>query len=427
VTNNNTKPPAIVVGGGPAGLALAGALGQRGVPVAVVDPDPERVFTNSYGVWADEADALELGPAVAARTSKTWVTPDQHKTHEISGGYARLHSARLQDLLRARAREAGVVTMAGKVTHATHRADGVTLHLDGGRALEGAVVVDATGHRPVLLKPGGSVSAWQVAYGQTLRLRTCSLPPDTTILMDFSPVDAFDDEGPTFLYAMPEGEGLLFVEETILATSRPPEMSWLQDRLSRRLRTLKIEGEVVAEERCLFPMGAPLPSPHQPVLGFGAAAALVHPATGYMLARTLRLAPPVADALSEGYAEGARGAALAARGWEALWPASRQSSYRLHRFGLDVLLALDAKKTRRFFDGFFTAGNQSYRTYLDADSPADELAAIMLDVAGHLPAHLWRVLVTEAMRRPAMLPELGSYLPRLLLPKRPSLRLRSSS
>jgi lycopene cyclase-like protein len=426
VPSENTNLPVLIVGAGPAGLALAGALGERGVAVTVVDPDPERPFANSYGIWSDEADELRLQPAVAARTTTTRVTVGKGKSHSLSRGYARLHAGRLQELLLEQVQRTGGRLVAAEAGAAEHAPDAVTLHLKHADALHGALVVDATGHSPALLRPGGRVPAWQVAYGQTLRLKRSSLPEDTTVLMDFSPVDARDAEGPTFLYAMPEGEGLLFVEETILATASPPDMAWLQDRLARRLRTLGIEGEVVAEERCRFPMGVALPPTDQPVLGFGAAAGLVHPATGYMLARTLRLAGPLADTLQAGLAHGERGDTLAARGWRALWPQTRLASHRLHRFGLDVLLALDADKTRQFFDAFFTSGGDGWRAYLDADSPAEELASVMLGMAAHLPARLVRVLAQEAMRRPAILPELGSHLPRLLLPKRPSLRLRST-
>lgn len=417
--------PVLVVGAGPAGLALTAELAERGVSATLVDPDPERPFTNSYGIWADEADELGLGPAVTGRTRTTCVTIEEDKIHSLSRGYTRLYAGRLQGLLQERLRAAGAGIIAARGVRAEVLADHARLHLDEGEPLEGALIVDATGHQPALLEDNGEVPAWQVAYGQTLKVTRSSLPPDTAVLMDLSPVDRRDREGPTFLYAIPEEGGRLFVEETILATATPPPMAWMQDRLERRLRTLGIEGEVLDEERCVFPMGVALPSRDQPVLGFGAAAGLVHPATGYMLARTLRLAAPLADALCEGVSRGEAPATLATRGWRMLWPTARLESQRLHRFGLDVLLSFDADETRQFFDAFFRSGGDGWRTYLDADAPSRNLASVMLGMATHLPARLVRALAQEAMRRPAILPELGTHLARLLLP-RASLRLRST-
>jgi len=51
---------------------------------------------------------------------------------------------------------------------------------------------------------------------------------------------------------------------------------------------------VIEEEWSYIPVGGPLPVAGQPVTAFGAAANLIHPATGYSIAR--RRAPPPAHA-----------------------------------------------------------------------------------------------------------------------------------
>lgn len=56
----------IIVGAGPAGLKLAGELGRRGLKVVVVGRDLP--FTNNYGVWLDEFEALGLRPTL----DNTW-------------------------------------------------------------------------------------------------------------------------------------------------------------------------------------------------------------------------------------------------------------------------------------------------------------------------------------------------------------------
>jgi lycopene beta-cyclase len=75
-------------------------------------------------------------------------------------------------------------------------------------------------------------------------------------------------------------------------------------------------------EHCLFPMNLPLPDFHQPVLAFGGAASMVHPASGYMVGALLRRGPGLAEALAAALNEqpAMGSAALARVGWQALWP-----------------------------------------------------------------------------------------------------------
>ena len=66
----------------------------------------------------------------------------------------------------------------------------------------------------------------------------------------------------------------------------------------------------------LFPMNLPLPYLRQPVLAFGGAASMVHPASGYMAGSLRR--PDQAQSLAEAISNPALGsAALAQRGWQA--------------------------------------------------------------------------------------------------------------
>lgn len=49
------------------------------------------------------------------------------------------------------------------------------------------------------------------------------------------------------------------------------------------------------EEYCLIPMGGVLPCRDQRIIGIGGTAGMVHPSTGYMVARTLGAVPQLAD------------------------------------------------------------------------------------------------------------------------------------
>lgn len=57
---------------------------------------------------------------------------------------------------------------------------------------------------------------------------------------------------------------------------------------------LQVE-KMVEEEYCLIPMGGALPQRDQRIIGVGSTAGLVHPSTGYMVARALASVPQLAD------------------------------------------------------------------------------------------------------------------------------------
>jgi hypothetical protein len=59
----------------------------------------------------------------------------------------------------------------------------------------------------------------------------------------------------------------------------------------RGARALRQVARVIEEEWSYIPVGGPLPVAGQPVTAFGAAANLIHPATGYSIARR-RAGPP---------------------------------------------------------------------------------------------------------------------------------------
>lgn len=114
----------------------------------------------------------------------------------------------------------------------------------------------------------------------------------------------------------------------------------------------------------------------QPLLAFGAAGGLVHPATGYQLARSLQLANPVAASIADGLAHDPTAAIDAA--WRQVWPRSRQRSWALFDYGLEVLLQLDRSGIERFFSLFFDLPPDEWRGFLSGDSPPELLRTTML-------------------------------------------------
>ena len=204
--------------------------------------------------------------------------------------------------------------------------------------LRAALVIDATGHDPVFVRRqlDGPV-AGQAAYGIVGRFSAPPIAPGQFVFMDYrgDHLSAAErrDEPPTFLYAMDLGEGVFFVEETSLALAPAVPFPLLKQRLERRLAHRGVEVlEIQHEEFCLFPMNPPLPDPRQRVVGFGGAAAMVHPASGYLVGSLLRRAPDLASAVLAALEGGLEGEALARAAWAGLWPADLRWKHGFYRF-----------------------------------------------------------------------------------------------
>lgn len=82
--------------------------------------------------------------------------------------------------------------------------------------------------------------------------------------------------------------------------------------------------KVIEEEWSYIPVGGPLPVNCQPVTAFGAAANLIHPATGYSIVRSLREAPELGRAMAAILKEDLPVPETSARVWDALWPQEKR-------------------------------------------------------------------------------------------------------
>ena len=184
--------------------------------------------------------------------------------------------------------------------HSTHS----SVTIATGQTLKARVVIDASGHRPIFVQRAKDEHvAYQAAYGIVGRFSSPPVDDGQLVLMDFKSEHLSEgdraEHPPTFLYAMGFGDGVYFVEETSLALAPAMGFEVLEQRLRQRLRARGIE--ILEEhhvERCLFPMNLPMPNFDQPIVAFGGAASMVHPASGYSLGAQLRRAPDLAKAIA---------------------------------------------------------------------------------------------------------------------------------
>ncbi len=409
----------LVVGGGPAGRALAGACAAAGLRTALVDPAPDRAWPATYGCWAAELPPGLPPSVVAARATGTAVAGRVHRT---GWDYAVLDVPALRahldaglagvEVLGGRAGPGGVV-LAGGAAAAHRPADGARPdvgdpppgaaragagRIDAGR-IDAAVVVDAGGHRqPLATRAARGVAAAQTAWGVVVDEATAAplVAPGEALFMDWRP-DHGEPGPPTFLYGIPLGDGTVLLEETSLARRPGLPLPVLRRRLAARLARHGVVPPAGARtERVWFPLDSPR---HRApgVLGFGAAAPLVHPASGFSLAAALRLAPAVAAALAA-HLPGDPDAALAAAR-ATVWSPAARVVHRFRRIGLEALLRMPPEQVPAFFDVFFGLPEPQRWAYLTGHS---DLRGTVTTMTGLFTAAGWGL--RARLIAPALLP-----------------------
>ena len=385
------------MGSGPAGRAVAAACSDAGLHVVLVAPTPRRVWANTYAAWWDELPPQVAQRAVAARAER--VVAVGTSEHEWHRPYVVLDNTALwQHLWRPDVEE-----VIGKVAHAEHGDTGSTVVLKDGRRIATAAVVDASGAARVL--SGGRPArtpVHQTAVGVLLRDSDAEplCPQGTAVFMNWRPAPASRGGWPTFLYAVPAAEGQVLVEETSLARRPALPLALLRRRLHGRLAHAGIAvPDDAFEERVRFPMDDPLPRPGR-VIPFGATAGLVHPATGFSVAASLRLAPWVAGAIAAGLPAGAP--AVSRAGWSILWPPQALAAHGLRRRALHALLSLPPERVPTFFEEFFRLDERHRRAFLSPDPAPASTATAMASMFRTASWTLRRQLISGAVapRRP---------------------------
>ena len=136
----------------------------------------------------------------------------------------------------------------------------------------------------------------------------------------------------------------------------------------------------IEEEWSYIPVGGPLPLGDQPVTAFGAAANLVHPATGYSIARSLREAPALAAEMAAILRRDLPVRETARQVWGALWPAEKRRQVCFHAlklpytwtcaqadcciFAIKLLARLDLRDTNHFYSTFFRLRDSFWHGFL---------------------------------------------------------------
>lgn len=445
---STTLVDAIVVGCGPAGLALAGELGTLGASVLLVGHDVP--FVNTYGVWLDEFQELGLEGTLDKVWKKSSCYFKEGMETGVDRAYGRVDKKALRDVLLGRCVEGGVRYVNGTVV-AVEVVEGemrTRVTTKAGGVYEAKVVTLASGGaagRFLKYETDAPSMAAQTAYGIEADVKGYAdvFDSESMLFMDFRRHHTGLYEGtagrqrdgehpnggsgnwetgreaPSFLYAMPEGgrdnarQGTqrVFLEETCLVAKPAVPFSVLKRRLYRRCAALGIEVEKVYDEEWSYiPTGGPLPTRGQGIAAFGAAANLVHPATGYSIARSLRAAPAMAAAIMKGIKEKKDSVAAADVAWEALWSDEDRRQASFHVFGMELLCRLNVKETTDFFSTFFALPKRQWEGFLASKLSSVDLLGFALYTFALAPLNIKFALVSHLMTHPAGKYFVGTYL-----------------
>ncbi len=389
------EPDVLVVGGGPAGRALAVACARQGLRTRLLDRNPDAAWRATYGAWSAELPADLPEHVVAARARGRAVAVDEHA---LGWEYSVLDVPALRAHLDAELVRGGVEVRVGRAV-ASRGPDAVALA--DGSVVTAAVVVDAGGARQPL---GGaaarSAPAEQTAFGVVVPESVAAplVAPGEALFMDWR-ADHGAPGWPTFLYGVPLGGGAVLLEETSLARRPGLPLPQLRERLLARLDRHGVALPAdVASERVRFPVDT---ARHRGVgvLGFGAAAPLVHPATGFSVATALTLAPAVAAAIGGRLPDGPAAARSAAQA--AVWPPGARAVHRFRRIGLEALLRMPPADVPRFFERFFVLPEQHRWAYLTGRADLAATTAAMTELFARADWRLRARLITPALLPPA--------------------------
>jgi len=382
----------LIVGCGPAGLYTSTKASERGLRVCLCDPRPLLGWRNNYGVWCDEFKALGFEDCYRASWPRAQVIfgdgetaqeNDEQTGKYLDRAYAQVDRKKLKSKLIHRAIDNGVEFGLVSVKSVLHKEDDVSqVTLTDGSIVFAKMVLDATGHARKLVDfereftPG-----YQAAFGIVCDVESHPFPLDTMLFMDWrddhldDAYKAVNDILPTFLYAMPFSNTQLFLEETSLVARPGLEFDDLKVKLKQRLERLGVKvTRVEEEEYCLIPMGGVLPTFPQRTLGLGGTAGMVHPSTGFMVAKTMRSANVLVDTICEALKKGKKGVDAAdlvdesiptndqtlfsakdasEKIWKKVWTEEELRVRTFMCFGMETLMELDIKGTRQFFKTFF--------------------------------------------------------------------------
>ncbi|NQE87795.1 lycopene cyclase [Nocardia terpenica] len=360
-----------VVGLGPTGRALAHRAVRAGFAVVAIDPRPEQPWLPTYSCWADELPAWVPERAIGARIAAptVWTTT----ARRIERPYCVLSKSGLFEALALD----GATVLSGRAT--TVRAHRVELH--DGTTIIADTVFDTRG----LPSPGPRRTASAHGIFVDADLAAPMVTEGEGLLLDWRPENgAGPGAPPSFLYAVPLGDGRVIFEETSLGLRGGMPQRELRRRTLNRLAAhgIRLRGNET-HEAAHYPLDQPPPGPltRRPgeAIPFGSRGGMIHPCTGYSVADSLSLVDPALDAVRAGLDP-----------VRVLWPWQARLVYWMRTRGLYGLGRLTTAQAVTMFDAFFDASPRHQRALLSAHDDYAALGAVLVMTVSRTRPFHWR-------------------------------------
>lgn len=357
-----------VVGLGPTGRALAHRAMRAGLSVTAIDPRPDRLWPPTFSCWMDELPRWV--PPTAIATTIPAPTVWTKTEHRIDRPYCVLSKPGLRAALPLD--DATVV--AGRAT----RVDAHEVELADGTVHRAAAVFDTRGLPPLGRRRAAS------AHGIFVDAETAApmVAEGSGLLLDWRPENgAGPDEPPSFLYAVPLGDGTVIFEETSLGLRGGMPQRELRRRTLARLAAhgIRLTG-AEPSEAAHYPLDQPPPRKGEArAIPFGSRGGMMHPCTGYSVADSLALVDTAITALRQGRDPVA-----------ALWPPRARLVYWMRMRGLYGLGRLTTEQSIAMFDAFFSASPRGQRALLSAHDDYIALGAVLFNTVAHTWPFHWR-------------------------------------
>lgn len=422
ISAGNSILDLVIIGCGPAGLALAAESAKLGLNVGLIGPDLP--FTNNYGVWEDEFKDLGLAGCIEHVWRDTIVYLDDKNPIFIGRAYGRVSRHLLHEELLKRCVESGVSFLSSKVERIIEAAGGHSIvECEGDIVIPCRLATVASGAASGKLlqyELGGPRVSVQTAYGVEVEVENNPYDPNLMVFMDYRDYskrkdDCLEEQYPTFLYAMPITQTRVFFEETCLASKDAMPFELLKKKLMSRLDSMGVRIlRTYEEEWSYIPVGGSLPNTEQKNLAFGAAASMVHPATGYSVVRSLSEAPKYASAiatiLKQNHAKDMLTRNISAQAWNTLWPQERKRQRAFFLFGLALILQLDIEGIRTFFHTFFRMPNWMSQGFLGSSLSSTDLLLFAFYMFIIAPNDLRKSLIHHLLSDPTGATMVRTYL-----------------
>ncbi len=368
MTGRRVRVDICVVGLGPTGRALAHRAVRAGFEVAVVDPRPERPWVPTYSCWVDELPRWLPDSAIAARIEAPTVWTGAE--HRIRRPYCVLSKAGLREALPLD--DAAVLTGRAAAVGA-HRVE-----LNDDTVVTADTVFDTRG----LPVPGARRTASAHGIFVDAERAAPMIGEGEGLLLDWRDENgAGPGEPPSFLYAVPLGDGTVIFEETSLGLRGGMPQRELRRRTLNRLAAhgIRLTGEEPTEA-AHYPLDQPPPRPGASMaVPFGSRGGMMHPCTGYSVADSLALVDTAVEAVRAGKDPIRR-----------LWPARARLVYWMRERGLYGLGRLTTAQSTAMFDAFFTASPRQQRALLSAHDDYAALAAVLFMTVARTWPFRWR-------------------------------------